>query len=269
MFSIPLIPRVHWVANGVHSQQQESRNRENQEFRSWELPEQSNLKSAPEQKHSRRCQQAHLHSKCYCSKSADVSHRVGHGGEPENLTAGIHRHGHNHPRHEQGLHIHHVRGHHADNQQLDFLTINALAGYLTFGVAVSGQNSGPNINGSVQLLTFELGQQASTESVQHSVSLVVILLRKPGVTNPWNNLRTSKTFASPIRMVKINFGLVEQEGGMKIKPPPCMWSLGQAWSPPSSLAGPTHPYQEEVASQGTRHPAGQDNRCLRTGKQQS
>ena len=32
-------------------------------------------------------------------------------------------------------------------------------------------------------------------------------------------------------------------------------------------AGPTHPYQEEVASQGTRHPGGQDNRCLQPGKQ--
>jgi hypothetical protein len=60
-------------------------------------------------------------------------------------------------------------------------------------MAVFGQNSHPNINGSVQLLTFNLRQQASTESVQHSVSLVIILLRKPGVTNPWDNLRTSKT----------------------------------------------------------------------------
>ena len=43
------------------------------------------------------------------------------------------------------------------------------------------------------------------------------------------------------------------EGSLRSsKPTPCMWSLGKAWSPPSSIVGQRHPYQEAAASQGPR-----------------
>ena len=50
------------------------------------------------------------------------------------------------------------------------------------------------------------------------------------------------------------------------KPPQCMRSLGQAWSPQSNLVGPTNSHQEAATSQVTRPPGGQDHRSLRPGK---
>ena len=57
------------------------------------------------------------------------------------------------------------------------------------------------------------------------------------------------------------------EGSLRSsKPPPCMWSLGKAWSPPSSIVGQRHPYQEAAASQGTRPPGEKDHQYLQPGK---